>query len=157
MAWVKESVSALKFFVSYANPGCYQRQWLFRPDNLASKAYEGISCCLTKERPPARVGIRSKYPEKHLFTLIKNEDFLRGRALCFFASYFSSLCRRFVRAVPHSTVTLPDRTPTALRTYCDRLYLISENFLDSKKHFFSKLLLKRWRKPSQHFDPFSGG
>jgi len=39
-----------------------------------------------KEKVPARVDITSKYPEKHSVTLVKNENFLRGRN--FFATCF---------------------------------------------------------------------
>jgi len=37
------------------------------------------------------VDIRSKHPEKHLVTLVKNEYFLRGRGPCFFASCLRGL------------------------------------------------------------------
>jgi len=51
--------------------------------------YRDIECFLAKERAPARVDLKSKYPEKHPVTVIKNEEYLRGRGPCFFASCFS--------------------------------------------------------------------
>jgi len=39
-------------------------------------------------RAPASVNIRSKYSEKHSVTLVKNDDFMRGRGPGFFASCF---------------------------------------------------------------------
>jgi len=43
--------------------------------------YGNISCCLAKERTPEGVDIRSKYPNKHSVTLVKNKDFLFGGGL----------------------------------------------------------------------------
>jgi len=54
---------------------CVGSPLLFGPDNLASMTCGDIECCLAKERAPVRVEIRSKYPEKHSVTLVRNEDF----------------------------------------------------------------------------------
>jgi len=43
--------------------------------------YGDIKYCLAKEMAPARIDIRLKYPENHSVSLVKNEDFSRGRVL----------------------------------------------------------------------------
>jgi len=56
--------------------------------------YGDIQSCLIKERAPASVDIRSKYPEEHSVTLVQYENFLRGLwplLLCVLFNVYSDL------------------------------------------------------------------
>jgi len=80
-------------------------QRLFRPDNLASMTYGNFLCCLSEERAPTSVDIRSNYPEKLLVTLVKNEEFFARFWLWFFAS-----CLKVIMAITfHFSQNSPDK------------------------------------------------
>jgi len=85
---------------------------------LASMTYGDISCCLAMERARARVDIRSKYPEKHSVTLIKNEYFCaRALALPFLRLVTSMFVERmevleYRQKFEVEPSTFPDSTNT---------------------------------------------